>query len=251
MEADYSQLQHKYNSLAHKANKYQRKFQSLSQHRFATGLGDDEKIGETIKIKGNTLDSYNYLGMREEPAAAAAGGKRTDSGPVRGDKDAIVQSNDLEEFGNKQTTSANTRLPYVSTLTFLGEEPAGAPAAGAPADGAAAAGGAATEARTGPVRGDKTAVVVANTFVDYEDGQTTVANTRPPYNSTLQLSAFTQLGEEPAGQARNDNGPLRGDHVVLTDSQELVDWENKQTTSANTRIPYASTLTQLSEEPAT
>jgi len=179
-------------------------------------------------MKGNTLENYHYLGVREEPAAAE-GGKRTDGGPVRGCRDSIVEANELKDYGERQNSAANTRLPYASTLTFLGEEPAAAEAAPA------------AEARTGPVRGDKSAVVVANTFVNYENGQADVANSRPPYNSTLQLSALTQLGE-PAGQARSDNGPLRGDHIVLTDSQELVDWGDKHLESANIRIPYASTL---------
>ena len=77
----------------------------------------------------------------------------------------------------------------------------------------------------GPVRGDKSVMPNANLQDDFGDFSVEKANTRPPYNSTIQLSY--------AG---------RGEKFTQDFSQGLVDYEDHQADVANTRIPYTSTL---------
>jgi len=85
------------------------------------------------------------------------------------------------------------------------------------------------------VRGEKQWQQWAGDQTTYADGQTTTANTRLPYASTLQL-------EDSPGWA------VRGEKFTQDFSQGLVDYEDHQADTANTRIPYASTL-QLEDSP--
>ena len=58
-------------------------------------MGEDERVGETIRIKGPTaLETYNYVNTADD----AKGGeelKRPDV-PVRGEKEHMPVANDLE-----------------------------------------------------------------------------------------------------------------------------------------------------------
>jgi hypothetical protein len=48
-------------------------------------------------------------------------------------------------------------------------------------------------------------------------------------------------------ETAGEQGVVRGEKEWQTWAQDLEDWGNTQTTRANTRLPYASTL-QLSEQ---
>lgn len=83
----------------------------------------------------------------------------------------------------------------------------------------------------------------------------TVANTRIPYASTLaQVSDPPHYGLAPNGIATESGhlgGPslpnpqpfVRGEKQWMDNAQNIGDWGDNQMTVANTRIPYASTLT--------
>ena len=132
---------------------------------------------------------------------------------VRGEKQWNAWAQDLEDFGNKQTTVANTRLPYASTLQL--ESTVGGD-------------------RKGPVRGEKQWNAWAQDLEDFGNKQTTVANTRLPYASTVQLDSDL-------------DHVVRGEKQWNAWAQDLEDFGEKQTSKANTRLPYASNV-QLNME---
>ena len=93
-----------------------------------------------------------------------------DQEKVRGEKQWNAWAQDLENYGIKQETKANTRLPYFSTLQ-ISEEPAQKP-----------------RTDKGPVRGERDPIVTANMLEGFGDYHTGKANSRIPYQSTLQLN---------------------------------------------------------------
>jgi len=109
-------------------------------------------------------------------------------------------------------------------------------------------------------RGDKTSTTWAQNQVDYLENQVTKANTRLPYHSTLlQLGSGCPYGNMDVGAGKGPcfpnpaflgqaaNAP-RGDKTSTSWAQQQVDYLEKQITSANTRLPYKSTLLQLDAE---
>mmetsp|Transcript_17809 Transcript_17809/g.30185 ORF Transcript_17809/g.30185 Transcript_17809/m.30185 type:complete len:109 (+) Transcript_17809:416-742(+) len=100
-------LQDKYEALEARSSLLDQKNNALHQDKFAEGMGEDEKVGETIRMKGPTkLDSYDYL----------QDGERTDGGPLRGDHEVLTTSQELVDREDNQALRANTRIPYASTL---------------------------------------------------------------------------------------------------------------------------------------
>jgi hypothetical protein len=98
----------------------------------------------------------------------------------------------------------------------------------------------------------------AQDFVDWEDNQTDMANTRLPYASTLlqvdpgtgypntlAITAGPNMGYP--GLPSQSNLTAAPENEWQTWAQDFVDWEDNQTDMANTRLPYASTLLQLNE----
>lgn len=93
----------------------------------------------------------------------------------------------------------------------------------------------------------------------------TVANTRIPYFSTLQLEDEEAPADGPKavkyGLAADEKGKaikgapanpspqpfVRGEKQWMDNGQNIMDWEDNQVKVANTRLPYASTFAQLSD----
>lgn len=134
---------------------------------------------------------------------------------------------------------ANTRIPYKSTVQLLqlDAEPAASP--------------------SWTVRGEKEWQAWAQDHNDWLDNQTKMANTRPPYNSTLQLSADVHDDHDTLALPKTvavtppparDAVPLRGEKQWQEWAQGHVDALDNQTAKANTRLPYHSTLVQLDFE---
>ena len=83
---------------------------------------------------------------------------------------------------------------------------------------------------------------------NWGDHQVEVANTRIPYQSTAQLESPFGLGGA-GGPANPSPQPfVRGEKQWMDNAQNIEDWGIHQMEVANTRIPYASTLTQLDSE---
>ena len=152
-----------------------------------------------------------------------------DTAPVRGEKEYQDWAQEHVDWLDNQTTKANTRLPYHSTLTqqqfallqFQDLQ----------------------NIQLEDVRGEKEWQTWAQENVDGLDYQTGKANTRLPYASEVQLdSNLVQVGD------------VRGEKEWQTWAQENVDGLDYQTGKANTRLPYASTvqldstLVQLGEQ---
>ena len=80
----------------------------------------------------------------------------------------------------------------------------------------------------------------------------TVANTRIPYASTVQVESEGPALYGIATEAGHLGGPaypspqpfVRGEKQWMDNAQNIEDWGIQQMTVANTRIPYASTLLQ-------
>ena len=144
-------------------------------------------------------------------------------GPVRGEKQWQQWAQDLEDFGDKQTTVANTRLPYASTLQL-------------------------SEESGRNVRGEKQWQAWAQDLEDFSIKQTDVANKRLPYASTLQLDeqGAPVLGTDKTGAASTK---VRGEKHWQPNADTMEAYGDHSVLKANTRLPYASTLAQISEEP--
>jgi hypothetical protein len=196
------------------------------QNKFAVGYGRMERMGETIKMKGKTLAPYSYaqasdnndwirdtpaqrgevqwkeythqpvgtfeyrngprtpyvgaavqLGVQEGPAA----GNATATWTVRGEKEWQTWAGEHNEWLDNQTAIANTRIPYHSTVQLLQLDQDGTTQAAAP---------------TWTVRGEKEWQGWAQDHNDWLDNQTKMANSRPPYNSTIQLVQLEDDGED-------------------------------------------------------
>jgi hypothetical protein len=83
----------------------------------------------------------------------------------------------------------------------------------------------------------------------------TVANTRIPYQSTVQLEGpapFGVAGAAHKGPALPSPQPfVRGEKQWMDNAQNIGDWGENQMTVANSRIPYQSTFMQTRDEEAT
>ena len=148
-------------------------------------------------------------------------------------------------------TVANTRIPYQSTAQAEGPAPYGLPV---DKDGNRIGGAPAYPSPQPFVRGEKQWMDNAQNIGDWGDTQATVANTRIPYASTLAQVETLPQGQAPYGIATEGGhlgGPaypspqpfVRGEKQWMDNAQNIGDWGDQQATVANTRIPYASTLT--------
>jgi hypothetical protein len=154
---------------------------------------------------------------------------------------AIIEANNLQNFGNDQTLKANTRLPYNSTFVQYVNSPWN---------------------ETDPLGGDNTtlrygvdgsvAIIEANQLEEYGNNQTFIANTRLPYNSTFMQLDFIESpwnATDPLNGALNSSRHGVDGSVSIIEANELEAYGNNQTLKANTRLPYNSTLVQYTESP--
>ena len=81
---------------------------------FAAGYGRMEKMGENLKMKGpKRMDSYSYV---QAEAEGETGGAAAPTWTVRGEKEWQAWAQDHNDWLDNQTTVANKRIPYHSTL---------------------------------------------------------------------------------------------------------------------------------------
>jgi predicted transport protein len=150
----------------------------------------------------------------------------------------------IGNWGETQMEVANARIPYASTVQLESEGPA-----------LYGLGGPMGPAQPSPqpfVRGEKQWMDNAQNIGDWGDQQMTVANTRIPYASTLQLEADVKTEGVSLYGLAGGMGPaqpspqpfVRGEKQWMDNAQNIGDWGDQQMTVANTRIPYWSTLVQ-------
>lgn len=147
-------------------------------------------------------------------------------------------------------TVANTRIPYQSVVQVEAPAPYGL---AADTDGNPIPGAPALPNPQPFVRGEKQWMDNADNISNWLDNQEIVSNSRIPYASTLQLGAegpaanglaVTEKGEYIHGAPALPNPQpfIRGEKQWMDNAQNIVDYEDEQTTIANTRIPYSSYL---------
>jgi hypothetical protein len=193
-------------SQAHQLNK---------KSKFAKGYARMEKMGETIKIKGDKLKEYHYLETEDGIPTWA----------VRGEKNFQGWAQDHVDWEDSQADKANGRIPYASTIQLGWEND------------------------TPSVRGQKQ-------WDNYEHKNVANPNTgtRAPYHSSNtqlisledtanRLAYYIQLDDtdDVLGTTTDPSG-VRGEKRWQTWAQALVDHEDSSMNTANTRIPYSSTL---------
>jgi ribosomal protein L39E len=151
-------------------------------------------------------------------------------------------------------TIANTRIPYWSTLQLDSDLKAEGPAL----YGLGGVGGPANPSPQPFVRGEKQWMDNAQNIGDWGDHQMTVANTRIPYWSTLQLDSQINTNADGialyglggvGGPANPSPQPfVRGEKQWMDNGQNINDWGTHQMEVANARIPYWSTLVQTNSK---
>ena len=133
-------------------------------------------------------------------------------------KSAIVEANELEAWGDEAVDSANGRIPYHSTLLQQKVE----------------------EAKAYGAEG-KAAIIEANELEGWGDEAVDSANQRIPYHSSLLMT-------HGAGDIVGETGPYGAQgKAAIIEANELEAWGDEAVGSANTRIPYHSTLVQLND----
>jgi len=167
---------------------------------------------------------------------------------VRGEKQWMDNAQNIGDWGDKQMTVANERIPYWSTVQLDSQ----LDTSGVSLYGLSGPMGPAHPSPQPFVRGEKQWMDNAQNIGDWGDAQMTVANTRIPYWSTLQLDSDVQTEgpslyglSGPMGPAHPSPQPfVRGEKQWMDNAQNIGDWGDAQMTVANTRIPYWSTLVQ-------
>jgi len=176
---------------------------------------------------------------------------------VRGEKQWMDNAQNIGDWGDKQMTVANERIPYWSTVQLDSDVqivPTGAPNL----YGLSGPMGPAHPSPQPFVRGEKQWMDNAQNIGNWGENQMEIANARIPYWSTLQLDSDVQIEGAPPGPTPNLyglSGPMgpahpspqpfvRGEKQWMDNAQNIGDWGDNQMMIANTRIPYWSTLVQ-------
>jgi hypothetical protein len=107
---------------------------------------------------------------------------------VRGEKQWMDNAQNIGDWGDKQMTVANERIPYWSTVQLDSQ----LDTSGVSLYGLSGPMGPAHPSPQPFVRGEKQWMDNAQNIGDWGDAQMTVANTRIPYWSTLQLDSDVQ-----------------------------------------------------------
>jgi hypothetical protein len=106
LKHNFDKLETKYEALEAKALRNERKY-NLIQKRFADGMSEDEKLEEKIRMKGGKgMENIRYIALDSSAP----------TWPVKGDKEAIVDANELVDYAEGAEKAAQSRLPYRSTL---------------------------------------------------------------------------------------------------------------------------------------
>ena len=217
----------------------------------AQNIGD---WGAQQEVVANTRIPYQSTAQLQGPYGNAGANGKGPTYPspqpfVRGEKQWMDNAQNIGDWGDQQMIVANTRIPYASTLVQT--------------EGVGLYGNAGPDGK-GPtlpspqpfIRGEKQWIPNAQNIEDWGIQQVNVANTRIPYASTL-LQTETE-GPAPygiIGEAGHLGGPaapspqpfIRGEKQWIPNAQNIEDWGIQQVNVANTRIPYASTLVQTSD----
>jgi len=209
-----------------------------------------EAWGDEAVNSANTRIPYHSTMLQTTGAGDIVG----ETGPYGAQgKAAIIEANELEAWGDEAVNSANTRIPYHSTMVQL-QDPRGAEgkAAIVEANELEAWGDEAVDSANGRIpyhstltqlddpRGaeGKAAIVEANELEAWGDEAVDSANKRIPYHSTL-------LQTRGAGDIIGEKGPYGAQgKAAIIEANELEAWGDEAVDSANGRIPYHSTLLQ-------
>ena len=209
-----------------------------------------EAWGDEAVNSANTRIPYHSTMLQTTGAGDIVG----ETGPYGAQgKAAIIEANELEAWGDEAVNSANTRIPYHSTMVQL-QDPRGAEgkAAIVEANELEAWGDEAVDSANGRIpyhstltqlddpRGaeGKAAIVEANELEAWGDEAVDSANGRIPYHSTL-------LQTRGAGDIIGEKGPYGAQgKAAIIEANELEAWGDEAVDSANGRIPYHSTLLQ-------
>jgi len=209
-----------------------------------------EAWGDEAVNSANTRIPYHSTMLQTTGAGDIVG----ETGPYGAQgKAAIIEANELEAWGDEAVNSANTRIPYHSTMVQL-QDPRGAEgkAAIVEANELEAWGDEAVDSANGRIpyhstltqlddpRGaeGKAAIVEANELEAWGDEAVDSANGRIPYHSTL-------LQTRGAGDIVGEKGPYGAQgKAAIIEANELEAWGDEAVDSANGRIPYHSTLLQ-------
>ena len=150
---------------------------SMLEHKF-------EVLSQTVKKQQSLVQSPYGL--------AGPGGPAYPSPQpfVRGEKQWMDNAQNINDWGDKQVNAANTRIPYQSTVQLE---------AAPNKYGLAGAGGPAYPSPQPFVRGEKQWMDNAQNINNWGDQQMTVANTRIPYFSTVQLESETEAAPNKYG----------------------------------------------------
>lgn len=212
-----------------------------------------EAWGDEAVNSANTRIPYHSTMLQTTGAGDIVG----ETGPYGAQgKAAIIEANELEAWGDEAVNSANTRIPYHSTMVQL-QDPRGAEgkAAIVEANELEAWGDEAVDSANGRIpyhstltqlddpRGaeGKAAIVEANELEAWGDEAVDSANKRIPYHSTL-------LQTRGAGDIIGEKGPYGAQgKAAIIEANELEAWGDEAVDSANGRIPYHSTLLQTKD----
>merc|ERR1712238_113032 len=159
-----------------------------------------------------------------------------------GEKQWMDNAQNIGDWGDKQMTVANERIPYWSTVQLDSQ----VDTSGVSLYGLSGPMGPAHPSPQPFVRGEKQWMDNAQNIGNWGENQMEIANARIPYASTLQTGtqgiALFGLGGA-KGPAQPSPQPfVRGEKQWMGNAQNIGDWGDKQMTIANARIPYWSTL---------
>merc|ERR1740130_2293915 len=153
---------------------------------------------------------------------------------VRGEKQWMDNAQNIGDWGDKQMTVANERIPYWSTVQLDSDVqivPTGAPNL----YGLSGPMGPAHPSPQPFVRGEKQWMDNAQNIGNWGENQMEIANARIPYASTLQTGtqgiALFGLGGA-KGPAQPSPQPfVRGEKQWMDNAQNIGDWGDKQMTA--------------------
>ena len=255
---------------------------TYSQHKFADGYLEGEKMGESIIINGPAAqETYKYAQTGNKFAEGYLEGEKmteglTLNGPAGQEKYKYAQVGNkfADGYGDRETMGETIRstgpekfitTSYVQVqdpVSWQGKGVAFPPVPPVPGFVATAA---ATASNTNKKGADgKEAIIDAQDSEKFADEATEKAQTRLPYASTLlQMQdpvawqgagvKFPPVPPVPgfvataAGTAGNVNKKGADGKEAIIDAQDSEKFADEATEKAQTRLPYASTLIQLED----